>query len=198
MAGSHNVPRKEFTRHKIYSKNSFICWLQAHHLWTVKRKETKSVYWRLFDYKIKSVLNRLFDGESVQSVIVFAELFGHGMQDMQYGMSSSVGLRVFDITVDGKYLDYDEKVNLCSKFDVPMVPELWRGPFSHDEVNKHVSGNTCVCEPSEAGPFKGREGVVVTPVKERIAKDMLATSTHGRVIFKAVSADYLARANATD
>jgi hypothetical protein len=40
--------------------------------------------------------------------------------------------------------------------------------------------------------FKGREGIVITPVKEQYSL------RHGRLIFKSISADYLARKNPTD
>jgi len=48
-----------------------------------------------------------------------------------------------------------------------------------------------MCEKKDAGKFSGREGVVITPIKERQGKI-------GRVILKAISADYLARKNPTD
>ena len=55
----------------------------------------------------------------------------------------------------------------------------------------HTDGPTMMCLSTEAGHFKGREGVVVTALHE-------PTEYPGRKIFKSVSADFLARANGTD
>jgi len=55
-----------------------------------------------------------------------------------------------------------------------------------------------MCDPKSAGSFNGREGIVITPSKERIDEKMMLTGTNGRVVLKAVSADYLGRKEGTD
>ena len=52
-----------------------------------------------------------------------------------------------------------------------------------------------MCSPDKAGPFKGREGIVISPDKERFAVTQWFV---GRAILKSVSADYLARKGGTD
>jgi hypothetical protein len=44
---------------------------------------------------------------------------------------------------------------------------VYRGPFSLAKVEEHVGGDTTVCPPELAGPFKEREGVVITTAVER-------------------------------
>jgi len=78
------------------------------------------------------------------------------------------------------------------------VPILYQGPFSQELVAQYTDGPTTMCEAQDAGAFGGREGIVITPLIERIADAMVPTSTNGRVIFKSVSADYLARKGGTD
>lgn len=81
------------------------------------------------------------------------------------------------------------KGELFERYGVPHVPVLYRGPFTWDVVEYLTDGPTTLCDPDDAGPFKGREGVVVTSAEE---------DPIGRRIFKSVSADYLDRRNGTD
>jgi RNA ligase (TIGR02306 family) len=171
MAGSNDVRRKE-----------------------VDAKGRPSDFWRPMTDAVRGLLRHLSGGE--RSVILFGELYGSGVQDMAYGLSNGAkGFRAFDIAVDGKFLDHDEKVAVLERFGVEMVPHLYRGPFSWEAVEAHTYGPTTVCPPEAAGRFKGREGCVVTPVKERYDADLGGT---GRVILKSISADYLARKGGTD
>ncbi|TXH18520.1 MAG: hypothetical protein E6R03_01925 [Hyphomicrobiaceae bacterium] len=121
------------------------------------------------------------------------EMIGQGVQDMTYGVQFA--FRAFDISVDGKYLDYDDKKSLFDKYGVQMVPILYRGPFSKAKVEQFTDGPTTMCDSKVAGTFKGREGIVITPVKERFSSDM---SGSGRVILKSVSFAYLERSNGTE
>ena len=70
-----------------------------------------------------------------------------------------------------------------------MVPVLWQGEYSVEKIEELTDGDTTF-EVSEG--FAGREGIVITPDKER--EDLLIS----RVILKSVSADYLARKGGTD
>jgi RNA ligase (TIGR02306 family) len=146
---------------------------------------------------VKALLTHVrdhFDAhEKIFSVLLFGEIFGSGVQDMNYGLRDGErAYRAFDIAVNGRYLDFDTKVELFAQFGVEMVPVLYRGPFDLEVLRAHTDGNTTVCDPKKAGKFKGREGVVATPVTEVVLPD------GGRMIVKSVSADYLARKDATD
>ena len=130
------------------------------------------------------------------SVVLFGELFGSGVQDMAYGLNNGAkSFRAFDIAVNGKYLDFDEKGALFARFSVEMVPHLYRGPFSWNVLEEQTYGPTTMCSSGVAGRFPGREGCVVTPVTERYDPDLGGS---GRVIFKSISADYLARKGGTE
>ena len=174
MAGSHNVRRTEFNEEGV-----------------------RCDYWTPMTENVKEMLTHIRDhvavGEPVVSVLLFGEIFGSGVQDMAYGLSDGKrSYRAFDIAVNGRYLDFDVKAELCKRFGVEMVPVLFRGPFDLDTLRAHTDGNTTLCDPKQAGKFKGREGVVATPVKE------VEMARGGRMIVKSVSADYLARKDATD
>ena len=165
----------------------------------VRRKEVDSKgrpsdFWRPLTDAVRNLLRDVSGGE--RSAILFGELYGSGVQDMAYGLANGAkGFRAFDIAVDGKYLDYDQKTAALDRFGVELVPHLYRGPFSWEAIEKHTYGPTTLCAPDVAGRFEGREGCVVTPVKERYDADLGGT---GRVILKSISADYLARKGGTD
>lgn len=178
MAGSHGVRRKE-----------------------LDAKGNRSRYWFPLsigddDRPLERLLNEVRLGENAQSsVIVFGEIFGPGVQDMHYGQPG-LAYRIFDIAVDGKYLDFDKASSYVMNYHkVEHVPVLYRGPFSMDVMQHLVDGPTVIVDsPSKIREsFKGREGIVIKPTKERFDN---AVGGSGRVILKYVSVDYHDRKNA--
>lgn len=158
--------------------------------------EKQSDFWMFLTENVQRMIEYIKDDyewkRPKEGIIVFGEFFGSGVQSMAYGRAKK-DFVVFDIAINGRYLDHFEKVSLCQKFDVPMVPILYRGPFSVAEMEKHTDGPTTMCEPNQAGVFKGREGIVITPTKERFSPEL-----GGRTILKSVSVDYLNRQDISD
>jgi RNA ligase (TIGR02306 family) len=169
MCGSHGVRRKE-----------------------VDAKGVRSQFWNILTDPVKALLDELCNNEN--NVVVFGEIFGPGVQDMHYGLQEKV-FRVFDLSVNMKYLGFEEKSAAFNAHGIVTVPILYRGPFSWDIVKEYTNGNTTMCEAGDAGKFKGREGVVITPVVERFDVEI---GGDGRVILKSISADYLARKGGTE
>lgn len=149
----------------------------------------RSMYWQpLLNDNVINLLRALCDEKN--NVILFGEIFGHKIQDMQYGQPG-IAFRAFDISVNGQYLDYAERSSLLQQYGVEACPSLYCGPFSLQKMNELVDGPTVVCDPAQIKePFKGREGIVIRPTKERF--DPLLG---GRVILKYVSVDYHDRKN---
>ncbi len=175
MAGSHGVRRKEHDARGVRSR-----------------------YWFPFQPSPCSLRMLLYDIQNKEdpknSIIVFGEIFGPGVQDMHYGQDS-ISFRVFDISVDGKYLDYDKMMEYLEphKVSVPSVPLLYRGPFSMEKMEEFVDGETKVCDQKSIKEnFKGREGIVIRPLRERYNFDI---GGDGRVVLKYVSVDYHERRN---
>jgi RNA ligase (TIGR02306 family) len=153
----------------------------------VKREPCTGIYWSPF-IDVQPLLEHLSNGE--HDVIVFGEIFGPSIQDLDYGQSERT-FRVFDISVDTIYLDWADVVELCGRFDIPLVPLLACGPFDLDWIKALTYGPTTF--DNVKSDFKGREGVVVTPLQE-----ILPYGRGGRKILKSVSADYRNRKNPTD
>ncbi len=168
-AGSHNVRRKE----------------------PLGASDT-SLYWEFMTQKVMDLLSDLANAEdgSHHDAIIFCEIFGPGVQDLDYGQTEKV-MRVFDISVDGIYMNYNDLTTTCAAFEISVVPILYRGPLSSQVVEEHTYGNTTF--DGVRNKFKGREGCVIRPLTESFS-DVLG----GRLILKSVSADYRDRKGATD
>lgn len=155
-----------------------------------RKKSGEGLYWQPLQWypQIQDLLEKIHQ-ETKKSVVIFGEIYGSGVQKMTYGLKDGKkDLRVFDISVDGVYINYEEMLGYCQKFDIPIVPSLYIGKYSARIVEDFTDGPVVICKPEEVvGKFKGREGVVIRPVKERYSEEM-----QGRVILKSVSADYLA------
>jgi hypothetical protein len=121
------------------------------------------------------------------NVIVFGEIYGAGVQPMDYGLGMGRGYRVFDISVNGEYLDWDDVKLYCKMFNIETVPVLYEGAFFSELIDRFIDGPTAMADADDIRcKFKGREGIVITPLIEQPAAGRCGT----RLILKAVSADY--------
>lgn len=140
-------------------------------------------------------VRKVFDVEKVGPVFVLGEIFGGGVQDLNYDISSGTyQFRVFDIYVGtpgrGKYNDDIELSENCDKLGLARVPVLFRGPFSKDVMEKYTNGMETI-----SGKNRHiREGIVMRPRLEMIAFNLPGN----RLQLKSVSADYLTRKDGTE
>jgi RNA ligase (TIGR02306 family) len=174
VGGSHHCVKNQFSNECYYS--------------TLAAEVQHNVYWEPLQYE--NILHMLTDiCDETNEVVVYGELFGPGVQDLDYGVpSGQLGYRVFDMMINGKYVDWDVLETWCNVYEVELVPVLYVGPFSLDVLRELTYGPTTF---NPACKFKGREGCVVTPLVEQ-------TCHIGRMILKSVSADYLDRKGAKD
>ena len=112
-------------------------------------------------------------------------MFGGSIQDLTYGLTD-IDLRIFDVKKEGKYLDYDELLKYCHFYNLPMVPELYRGKFSEATLIQCTEGNSILCT------SQMREGCVVKSIKEQ------SNQFIGRKILKSINPEYLIRQKGTE
>lgn len=180
VAGSHGSRRKEYNDKGARSKY----WLPFKPL-----KDDEDG----FDCPMRQLLRNVYIIEKAAlSVVVYGEIFGAGVQDMQYGQKG-LSYRIFDIAVDGNYIDWVKVEKYVAPFKeqgLELVPVLYRGLFSREKMDELVDGPTTLASADQINePFKGREGVVIKPVYDRF------TVKGNRCILKYVSADYHGRKN---
>lgn len=148
---------------------------------SLQRKQVQgSAYWECWSaVGVEDLRVYLCSLPDVTQVVICGEAYGR-TQKMKYGIPGKVGFRVFDIILNGRYLDWDETEALLTKFNVECAPILFRGKYSLEKIKELSKGRSLV-----PGADHIREGVVVHPVKERRNEKV------GRVIFKYVSDEFL-------
>ena len=143
-----------------------------------KKPDSNTLWWRL-----ANKLDLATKLAAHEGIAIYGEAFGQ-VQDLRYGRGAGViDLALFDAldTVTRRYLDHDDFLALARDLGLPVVPQLYRGPWSTD-LCKHAEGKTTVIDADHV-----REGFVVKPVKERFDERV------GRVILKLPGEGYLLR-----
>lgn len=144
----------------------------------VIKDDGQNLYWKM------ARKHQLFEKlEGLGDVMLFGETFGSGVQDLEYGMPrDEPSYFAFDLSLNGRYLDFDELQKLCAERGIPTLPPLFRGPFGPECL-----ATTAGKETVSGKALHVREGIVIRPVKERYDPEI------GRVILKSINADYLLR-----
>ena len=181
MAGSHNTRKKE-----PLDKN-----------YPMFRQTTNitNLYWHplLFD-NVKEMLVTIKANFNAKSVIMFCEVYG-SIQDLRYGhIRGKVSYAAFDISVDGKYINYDDFINYTYLYEIKTVPILktdFMKNITKEGLNSLASGKTLIKHNGrEIDQIK--EGIVIKPIIEQFNPKV------GRVILKYISDDYLTRKDGTE
>lgn len=157
---------------------------------TCKRAWETSDFWQMaWKYNIEDRL-RSFVNEYAKksddpetfikhcSVILFGEVYGGGIQHLNYDMKDNDvhDLRLFDISINGRYLNHHDFLDACKHLDLPVVPILYTGSFK-PELLELANGR-------DFSDSHYREGVIVKPTVERWNMKL------GRVILKKISQEY--------
>lgn len=132
----------------------------------------------------EDVYTKILNQEDIRAKLqpgecVYGEIVGHNIQtNYSYGCKEGEHLFfVYDVMVDGKWLDFPAFERWCGRRGFTMVPKLHVGPWSHEVHMKHRDGESTV------GGQKVREGVVIKPVVDQ-------DSICGRKVLKSISDAY--------
>ena len=147
--------------------------------------EGSNLYW--FPTTLPGVMGLLEElAHSHRQAILFGEVFGSKVQNLNYGRKGEFGFAAFDVLADGRYLDAPQFLELCDRHAVPTVPVLHRGPYSLEWVKVIAEGLTTL------GGGHVREGVVVRPLVERVDPKV------GRAVLKYIGDGYLLAKGVSD
>lgn len=144
-----------------FSHDGIRLWVKSRNLY-LKRDE-EDMWWDIaIRYNLEEKLSKY------PGMVFFGEIYGQ-VKKFRYDtiiedkrLLSRV--RFFDIwnTKTGRYVDYDERVRICTELGLDVVPELYRGPWlGKDEMYPYAEGLTTL------GGKHIREGWVLNTVKER-------------------------------
>lgn len=142
-------------------------------------------WWKTFKLtglynKTELVRNALFPGKTV---IFRGEIIGPKIQGNYYNLSS-FDILVFDILVNGEYLNADQLLEICQKYSIKTVPVLSSGKtlrswLNGRDINSAATYTSLLIDKLE-------EGIVIKPMKEEVNKEL-----KGRLMLKKRSAEYL-------
>jgi len=107
-------------------------------------------------------------GLQERNVIVFGEIYGNKVMPMDYGCPKGKGYRVFDISVNGEYIDWHDVKCYCVMFDIGMAPLLYEGPFSQNLLRSMLLA-------LQIWPSLGRSSAVSRGVRESSLLRLLRT-----------------------
>lgn len=137
----------------------------------------------------EDVYSKILQQENIQERLqpgecVYGEIVGHSIQkNYTYGCKEGEHkFYVYDVMVDGKWLDYPAFTRWCSNRGFEPVPRLYVGPWSQEVHLAHRDGDSTI------GGQKIREGVVVKSVVD-------SDSICGRKVLKSISDAYYLEEN---
>jgi RNA ligase (TIGR02306 family) len=117
-------------------------------------------YWQVAKaHATKLICQKVLAMYDASHVVVYGEALG--IQDLQYGAGKSANKSkyfVFDIKVDGKFLNFDQLIAIRGLVGFPLVPVVYRGLFKYTNPTAMAEGTTLV---NGAPTGHIREGVVI-------------------------------------
>lgn len=119
--GSHNVQKADDSE-GYYATNH---WKEVDHKYDIKGK-----LWQLFKDQIDHL-------DKFENIIIYGEIYGKGIQGDKYNYGlDHVDLVLFDVEIDGKYMDNSYKLHLFSKLNIFPVETLYTGPYNSQLLTK--------------------------------------------------------------
>jgi len=128
---------------------------------------------------VRKFLHHWYEIKTVNTVIIYGEVYGQGVQSLHYGQNKTKGFRAFDIYVDGEFLDFHGFADACDLYGIERAPVLYQGPFDLAKIKAVSVGPSTL-----PGAKNIREGVVVRTAVERRDPAL------GRAVLKFISPEY--------
>lgn len=190
---------------KRYTKgliNKILSWFQSPYQFLVGSRNVQIGEGRECAFYGTDVYSKIAKKYSLYDIMkehpgyeLFGEIYGVDsdtgvkIQDLTYG-KDQLDVVFFDLMIDGKYVTYDEFMNFCNEHNLPTVPLLFRGTFTHEVLESCTSGDSVLAKIN--GSKQIREGAVVKDPNETNHPRI------GRKILKSISVDYLLRKDGTE
>jgi tRNA-binding EMAP/Myf-like protein len=151
----------------------------------------------------EDVYGKIAEKYNIKSIIppgytIYGEIFGENkpgtaiQKGFGYGVEG-IEVRFFDVKKGDKYLSWDDFKYFCEDRSLPIVPVLYKGPFSIEKLKECTNGNTTV-KSIFTKDFGHREEVSIDQIREGcVVKPVVETYDNraGRKILKSISAEYL-------
>lgn len=135
----------------------------------------KKVYQK---YDLKNILT------NYPGYAIYGEIVGPGIQ-AGYDYTPDYTLWIYDVKIDGQYVDYAVAKAFCECVGLPMVPVLFTGMYKDMPDTFFNSGSVI------SDKIKVKEGIVIASEKETITQ-------YGRKKVKLINPEYLLNKDNTD
>jgi RNA ligase (TIGR02306 family) len=154
-------------------------------VYSVPYDQYSDVLMKVFEWACDAIES---ENDTIESMIIYGEIYGVGIQDLHYGAKEEKGYRVFDICINGRYLSWSILEFLQEEFGLPLVPVLDRGVFDFEQLLEIAQGQTTMADNHI------REGIVIRPWHTERSWGKGEKDPHPkRMIFKLISDAYLLR-----
>lgn len=160
-----------------YDGQTFVC-QRANAI--IEKPDVPNAYW---EAARQTGLLEKIKNLNYSSIAVFGELCGPSIQNNIYKLEKHT-IFIFDVKIDGKWLNVDQLKAFCDEHDILTVPVIARG------LLKTILGEKSIDEYADGFSVLFntlREGVVIKPVIEQFDPELR------RVILKKQSLKYLAQ-----
>lgn len=180
---------------KIHGMHGAACYINDKFYYTSRKvnleipnddKVGDNIWWRMIkkyrlDEIIKSISDRL---ES--DVIIRYEIFGKDVQEMDYGLQDQQQIAIFDIEQGfNNFISHFQLKEICSDFNLPIVPTLYEGPFSFAKAEELANMDSVISKKPQYS-----EGIVIKDADEgKTSPNKLYISA--RKILKQINKRYL-------
>ena len=120
--------------------------------------------------------------------VAYGEIYGDSIQkNYRYGCDEGQQeLVLFDLMVNGEYLNPEQFFNWADRNDLPTVPLLYSGPYNEATAKMLATGDSILHTEQHT-----KEGIVIKPAMD-------AVTYMGRKVLKLINDDYLLRDDTTD
>ena len=116
--------------------------------------QTNAFYSIADKYDLENQLKRYSDTNKCD-VVIRGEIFGKGIQDLEYSMDG-IDFRLFDVQFEkGKYADWVDVFTTAIVLNLKFVPVLYQGKYNVNKIKELAEQKSTIC------PSQISEGVVV-------------------------------------
>lgn len=117
----------------------------------------------------------------LDNIIVYGEFCGEKINVPIYGKGRN--FLIFDIKLEGKYVDWDQTVELAKKLGFSVVPILYRGKPSleiFNQLRRSISGYAKL----KTGKEYSHEGIVIKPTKTTYTREGYLVAKYKDALFE--------------
>lgn len=189
---------------KIHGMHGAACWVNGKFYYTSRKRNLDVPHldengvmvggniWNemVKKFKLEDKVYQIAQELKTDICVLRFEVYGKSCQDLDYGLTDQQ-IALFDIENGfNNFINQDDFSKLCHRYDLPICPELYRGPFSIAKAEEMAEKNSTISKKKD----QRQEGVVIKDLYEGKTKEN-KLYMNARKILKQVSKRYLEKSD---